>query len=212
MEFGMNHKQRAFQMMKRGFTLIEIVIVLAVIAVLAAFLIPTMWGHSEKSKALRAMNDCKTMAEAIMNFYQDTRAWPVYSDSATTPVTPPSKATIAVLFTDGNEAGFSGTEWPSENRSALQDHLEKGLTSGGQPYPTALPFAWKGPYLTDFKSDPWGSRYYVNATYLQPGSANNAVWVLSAGPNQLIETNFTQAVSGATAPSLGGDDIGYRIK
>ncbi len=211
----MNHKQRAFQMMKRGFTLIEIVIVLAVIAVLAAFLIPTMWGHSEKSRALRAMNDCKTIAEAIMNFYQDTRAWPVYSDSATTPVTPPSKATIDVLFTDGNEAelGSNITGWPpGGNRSALQDHLEKGRTSGGQSYPTALPFAWKGPYLTDFKSDPWGSKYYINATYLQPGSANNAVWVLSAGPNGLIETNFTQPVSGTMAPSLGGDDIGYRIK
>ncbi len=198
-------------MMKRGFTLIEIVIVLAVIAVLVAFLIPTMWGHSEKSRILRATNDCKTLAEAIMNFYQDTRAWPVYS---ATPVTDPSKATINVLFTDGTEAGLGSgiTGWTSGTRSALQDHLEKGLISEGQPYPTAPPFAWKGPYLTDFKSDPWGSKYYINATYLRPGSANNAVWVLSAGPNNLIETDFTQAVSGATAPTLGGDDIGYRIK
>ncbi len=198
--------------MKRGFTLIEIVIVLAVIAVLAAFLIPTMWGHSEKSKALRATNDCKTIAEAVMNFYQDTRAFPVY---ATTPLSN-SNATINVLYTDGNEAPASGATgtatWLAGNRDALQTHLEKGLTKGGQAYPTALPFAWKGPYLTDFKSGPWGSRYYINATFLQPGSANNAVWVLSAGPNQMIDTNFTQSVSGTTAPSLGGGDIGYRIK
>ncbi len=120
------------------------------------------------------------------------------------------------MHTDGVETAASGASgtgaWLTGNRDALQNHLEKGLTTGGQPYPTTSSFGWKGPYLTDFKSDPWGSKYYINATYLQPGSANNAVWVLSAGPNQIIETNFAQPASGATAPSLGGDDIGHRIK
>lgn len=197
-------------MNKRGFTIIEIVIVLAVVAVLAAFLIPTIAGHSEKSRILRATSDCKVIGEAIMNFYKDTRAWPVYSATPLSTTTD----TLDVLYTDGNEAGLGSgiTGWTSGNRSALSDHLEKGLTSGGQAYPTALPFAWKGPYLTDFKSDPWGNRYYVNITYLQAGAANNAVWVLSAGPDMIIETNFTQPVAGATAPALGGDDIGYRVK
>jgi prepilin-type N-terminal cleavage/methylation domain-containing protein len=198
--------------MKRGFTLIEIVIVLAVIAVLAAFITPMIAGYVERSRLLRATNDCKTIAEAIINFNKDTRAFPVYS------ATPLNKtnATLSVLYTGGAEAtasGGSGTgTWLTGNRDLLQNHLEKGLTSGGQPYPTTLPFAWKGPYLTDFYSDPWGTRYYINVAYLQPGAGNNAVWVLSAGPTQLIETNFAQPVSGATTPSLGGDDIGYRIK
>jgi len=101
---------------------------------------------------------------------------------------------------------------PCGCRDVLQTHLQKGLTKGGQAYPTVLPFSWRGPYLTDFKSDPWGSRYYINSTFLQPGAANNAVWVISPGPNGKIDTNFTQAVGAATVPALGEDDIGYRIK
>jgi len=195
-----------------GFTLIEIVIVLAVIAVIAAFITPMIAGYVERSRLLRATNDCKTVGEAVMNFYKDVRAFPIYT---ATPLSN-SNATIEVLYTDGNEADASGAPgaatWLTGNRDALQNHLEKGLTTGGQPYPTTSPFGWKGPYLTDFKSDPWGTRYYINVTYLQPGAANNAVWVLSAGPNQTIETNFTQPAAGSAAPSLGGDDIGYRIK
>ena len=197
---------------QRGFGLIEIVIVLGVIALIAAFLTPIISRYTDKSRILRATNDCKTIGEAIMNFYKDTRAFPVYS---ATPLNT-TNATLAVLYTDGVEAtasGASGTEtWLTGNRDLLKNPLENGLTSGGQAYPITLPFAWKGPYLTNFQSDPWGTRYYINVTYLQPGAANNAVWVLSAGPNNLIETNFIQPVSGATAPSLGGDDIGYRIK
>ena len=198
-------------MNKRGFTLIEIVIVLAVIAVIAAFLTPLISGYTEKARILRATNDCKVIAEAVMNFYKDVRAFPIY---VATPLSG-SNAAIQVLYTDGNDAGASGatgtTTWLTGNRDALQNHLEKGLTSSGQSYPTSGPFSWKGPYLTDFKPDPWGTRYYINASqFYNPG--NNAVWVLSAGPNNIIETNFTQSASGATLPSLGGDDIGYRIK
>lgn len=197
---------------KRGFTLLEIVIVLAVIAALAAFLTPLISGHGEKSRIIRATSDCKTIGEAILSFYKDLRVFPVYS------ATPLSAATdtIDVLYSDGEEviaSGGAGTAtWLAGNRDALRNHLEKGQTSGGQAYPTSLPFPWKGPYLTDLYADPWGGRYYVNSTYLQAGAAANAVWVLSAGPNKTIETNFAQAATGATAPSLGGDDIGYRLK
>jgi len=197
---------------RKGFTLIEIVIVLAAVATLAAILTPLISGYLERSRICRATNDCKVIAEAVMNFYKDVRAFPIYT---ATPLSN-SNATIEVLYTDGNEAGASGAPgtaiWLTGNRDHLQNHLEKGFTSGGQPYPTTLPFAWKGPYLADFKSDPWGTRYYINVAYLQPGAPNNAVWVLSPGPNQKIDTNFTQSASGNVAPSLGGDDIGYRIK
>lgn len=197
--------------MKRGFTLIEIVVVLAVIAIIAAFVTPRIWEYTEKSRAVRAANDCKTLAEAILSFEKDLRTFPVYS---TTPLSI-ANATLNVLFTDGNEAtpsGGAGTQnWVSGNRDNLQNHLEKGLTSSGQPYPATGPFKWRGPYHADFKPDPWGTRYYVNASHFY-SNGNNAVWVLSAGPNGIIETNFTQSVSGDLVPSLGGDDIGYRIK
>ncbi len=190
-----------------GFTLIEIVVVLAVIAVLVAIITPLLWGHIEGAKIRRAQSDCKVLAQSILNLNEDTGVFPIYSF--------PSDSTglINVLYTDGNEAGTG--DWLTGNpvMDHLRNHLERGVTSLGGIYPTTpRTFAWRGPYQTDFMPDPWNNRYYVNATYLKPGSANNAVWVLSAGPNGVIETPFTQSATGATTPTLGGDDIGYRIK
>ena len=43
---------------KRGFTLLEILIVVAILALLAAFVVPSLWTRSEKAK--------KAMAEAAV--------------------------------------------------------------------------------------------------------------------------------------------------
>ncbi len=200
-----------------GFTLIEIVVVLAVIGVLVAIITPLLWRYIEDAKIHRAQSDCKVLAQSILNFNEDTGVFPIYS--FTSGFADPLKndnAIINVLYTDGNEAGTSGTgtgDWLTGNRDHLRNHLERGVTPLGGSYSTTpRTFAWRGPYRTDFMPDPWNNRYYVNATYLKPGSANNAVWVLSAGPNGVIETPFTQSATGATTPTLGGDDIGYRIK
>jgi len=200
-----------------GFTLIEIVIVLAVIAVLVAIITPLIGGYLEDTKITRAQSDCKVLAQSILNFNEDTAVFPIYSfSSGSTDPLKNDNAIIDVLYTKGNKARTSGTEtedWLTGNRDHLRNHLEKGVTPLGGSYPTTpRTFAWRGPYQTNFMPDPWNNKYYVNATHLKPGSANNAVWVLSAGPNGVIETSFTQSATGATTPTLGGDDIGYRIK
>jgi hypothetical protein len=77
---------------------------------------------------------------------------------------------------------------------------------------------WNGPYFnSQLGSDPWGNQYLVNVSFLDTqagagdaeGSARKAVLVISAGPNQIIETPFSQPVSGAY---IYGDDIVARVR
>src|SRR5713226_2030308 len=63
----------------RGFTLIEMVVVLAVIAILAAILVPIVTSYIERARVDAATNDVKKIAAAIIQFNTDTKVWPIYT-------------------------------------------------------------------------------------------------------------------------------------
>ena len=101
------------------------------------------------------------------------------------------------------------------------DYLDNYLMKNRAGYLLRGPggnLGWNGPYLnSDTGADPWGNQYMVNVAYLDsnPGVADalgyskNAVFVLCAGPNQVLETPFTQPIVDA---DIFGDDIGVRIR
>jgi len=201
----------------KGFTLIEIVVVLAIIAVIAAFLTPMLFDYLKESKVSRGKADVRNIAAAIANFNRDLQIYPIYNTT-----TEQKNATILILKTaEGNAATLTGvTGWNDEVALSNQyDSLDNALQAGKLADGTALykdvvkkPGEWKGPYMTDFKADPWGNKYYVSTNGLHPGSTA-AAFVISAGPNGQIETALNQNIAGgATAFLVGGDDIVYRIK
>src|SRR5437867_4926123 len=65
----------------RGFTMIEMVVVLAVIAILAAILTPIVTSYIERARVDSATNDVKKIAAAIVQFNTDTKVWPIYSST-----------------------------------------------------------------------------------------------------------------------------------
>lgn len=53
---------------KKGFTLIELMAVIAIIAILAAVLVPTVTGYINRSKKTAIITECRTVMNAIETY------------------------------------------------------------------------------------------------------------------------------------------------
>ena len=60
----------------KGFTLLELLIVLAIIGTLASIAISTYHGTIQKAKTVKAIADIKNIATTLDNFYQDNQVYP----------------------------------------------------------------------------------------------------------------------------------------
>lgn len=185
-----------------GFTMIEAVIVIAVVAILAAVLVPMIGQNIESARNARAASDVATVGKAIVQFRQDTSLWPIYD--------PGTGNAMNLLYSDA-----ASPIPPTWSVSSLGQNLSmvthlmaynigiKNIQEGPSRDGSA---AWNGPYLSGLTGDPWGNSYVVNCLHLNTGSGN--VYVLSAGPGRPanIETPFSGA------PPAGTDDIYFQIQ
>ena len=201
-----------------GFTLIELTVVLAVIVTLALILTPSIANSINEARTARARNDCQTIASGMYQFYRDTGFFPVWTVSQNGGAGTPSNR-LQVLASQGN---VPSEDVPSLWTTGVAGSLADQLVTNAPGYTlrsAVSPFGWNGPYFSSqLMADPWGNRYAVNAALvdLSPGAATAsgqakmAVWVLSAGPNGIVETPFAASILTAVRP--GGDDIGTRIQ
>ena len=215
---------------QKGFTLIEIIVVIAVVAILAAILTPQIVKNISESKIARAKNDLVVIAAAIGDFYKDTGKYPFYTSAG-------SSANIYLLYsstgTSGGSSGGSSNYWRSDSGWAAgnKDTLDDQLNFNVPGYPLTGSNAWKGPYLPEITADPWDNHYSVNIAYLptpntnpEDGPGNFGCWALSAGPNGIWETSIDQGNIAAQVGSsnyppqlnnlnlTSGDDIGVKLK
>lgn len=201
-----------------GFTLIELTVVLAVIVTLALTLAPSIANSITEARVARARNDCQTIASGMYQFYRDTGFFPVWTLARDGGRGTPANR-VQVLVSQGN-VPFEDvpSPWTTGVAGSLADQLVTNAPGYALRSATAQ-FGWNGPYFSSqLTADPWGNRYAVNVALvdLSPGAATAggqakmAVWVLSAGPNGIIETPFAQSILTAVRP--GGDDVGTRVQ
>ena len=188
---------------KRGFTLIEIITVLAILSILAGVLIPITIKNIDESRLTAAQKDTNAIVAAIVNFHIDTKTWPVYTSY-------PGSKNVYILKTDeGADAAAAGNGvWLSANSDFFFEQLIDNETN---PRYTD----WRGPYLGEFKPDPWGRKYYASIGSLwdnggwAAGADPAQAWVISAGPDGNIDTDPKGMLNGD--PTGDEDDIGFLI-
>ncbi len=64
---------------KAGFTLVELMIVAAIIAILAAIVIPLLSNNRERAIAAEGQNICGTLASAAKVQFAESGTWPTYN-------------------------------------------------------------------------------------------------------------------------------------
>jgi general secretion pathway protein G len=161
-----------------GFSMVEMIIIIAIIVGLAGVVIPVVSQEMRDSKKANAVADINRMATALNQYIKDTLYFPTGNQGATS---------FHFLFTDGKV--------PKNNHFASGEgrHLDRFLNTnefGGS--------RWKGPYLHSVSTDPWDHAYIINVQgFYNP--AERAM-ILSAGPDGYISTSPR-----ATSPE--NDDI-----
>ncbi|MFQ5956639.1 MAG: type II secretion system protein GspG [Candidatus Brocadiales bacterium] len=206
-----------------GFSLIEMVIVLGILAVLVSVLVPTLTRYITDSKIRRAERDVQNIGSAIGRFSYDTGLWPVSTNFNASAAGITSKNDVDILKGPGDapedKTGTVTGGWLTEDGTSEAgvtartiDGLENQLMNNNADYRISGRRAWGGPYLDELGKDPWGNAYLVNARYLQPDQIRNlkSVFVLSAGPDGEIDTPFEDPVDMFVFAQ--DDDITYRMK
>lgn len=199
----------------RGFSLIEVVVGVAIITLLAAVLVPYVGRYLEDARITRAKSDTSSIAATVATFNRDMALYPVFPDGTKLDK---AQETVVVLYTKEGEDPTvgSGTGWAADaeagtNYDTLENQLINNTPSGAsaKAYSTSgKTYVWKGPYTAEFKPDPWGNKYLVAVKGLQSGDAGRA-YVISAGPNRQLETTQYQTTGDITT---GGDDIVTKLK
>lgn len=95
----MLEKRRSLVKNKKGFTLIELIVVIVIIGILAAVLIPRMTGFTKKAQSTEALVHAKQFATAYDSVYADIGSWDI--GKAETMANLPSTTTVTAIGTDG---------------------------------------------------------------------------------------------------------------
>lgn len=150
----------------RGFTLIEIVIVLGILAVLAALLVPAAFQSIQSSKETATRTQVERVFKAIVGDPSKGN-FGYLGDMGRLP------ATLDELVTQGSQIAF---------------HTSHTAHGGSGNHVGGVGAGWRGPYLTgtdstaDLFKDAWG----LALSYTNTG--NNAGQVVSGGADGQIST------------------------
>ena len=194
-----------FAVNSRGFSLIELTIVLGVLALLLWVMTPLIVGHLEDSRITRATADLRTIADAVRLYRSDVGEYPIFSGLSEAN----SDTAAATLLTTASGDAPAGTNWTTGIGGVELERFLNGNYLNRPAGTTGGRITFRGPYIGRIESDPWGNKYYLTAANLEDDSLNYA-FAISAGPNATLDTTRDQPKTGGF--TAGGDDIALQIR
>jgi general secretion pathway protein G len=105
-----NIAERAKRKGKHGFTLVELLVVIVVLAVLAAIVLPKFMNSSRRGKESALRSDLKLLRNAVSLFNADTGYYPKAMTDLTA-TTAPSVATAKGIDGSGVETSYLPADW-----------------------------------------------------------------------------------------------------
>jgi general secretion pathway protein G len=100
----------------RGFTLIEILVVVVILALLAAFIVPRVMGRVDDARLTKARGDIQSLETALAMYRLDTARLPTTEQGLTALVTQPVDPSIRNWKPGGYLARVSRDPWGNEYR------------------------------------------------------------------------------------------------
>ena len=211
----------------KGFTLIEIIVAVALVAILSAAVAPSVLNNIAQGRVSRAQSDVQAIAGGVMRFRSEVARYPRLAVASH-----PDTVGEAFDFLASSNGTFpaiaTGANWPTAlttgvvataSTEQILSHLIQGKDDAANLAADSYPKATNPDDPTDIgfrqglissdPADPWGHKYLINVAAL--GTIGQPVWVISAGANGVMETLI--ANTGTNAPEVvAGDDIGFRIQ
>lgn len=225
-EEKMNNRQRR----DKGFTLIELIFVIAIIVVLASIFVPLALDKIAQSNQAKADADLNTMAAALASHFTDVKHFPACDNADCNPITG-NNNDLELLVVKSDNSAVATTDiaamatavtctpaaatWnAAANLSATParnnafNHLIVNNPNGDASEADAATdyTGWKGPYMAKQGLDPWGNRYVIHVGAMEKNgvkiNTGGRGWILSAGEDGVFSTCPEHS-------SLGGDDRGF---
>lgn len=199
-----------------GVTLVEATIVLMISALLVAAAAPVTSRTLDRGRLTRAISDTQAIRSAIDNLVTEFTAFSPFRFTSTGLI---GGDKIEILVSDGDIPAINGTlagtdlNWDDPviccgtepDVAFLEAHLSLNSNLGGAGSYATGTTGWRGAYINaPVDPDPWGNRYAVNVAFLEPAGTADDVFVMSAGPDEEIDTEYDFTTGGARP---GDDDI-----
>lgn len=120
-----NLKSNFIKNKNKGFTLIEIMIVLVIMGILAGLIVPKLMGRTDDARVLQAKQDIATMAGALKMYKLDNLRYPTTDQGLKALITKPTTGPAANGWkTEGYISKLAKDPWGNEYQ-----YMSPGLKS-----------------------------------------------------------------------------------
>jgi prepilin-type N-terminal cleavage/methylation domain-containing protein len=166
--------------LRKGFTLAEVLVTLAIIAVMAAVLLPALNQQISKGDTGRLASDLTNIQTAAQAFLSDVHRYPSAVGQLTTSVTSGTGSAAVGLNADGTTTTI----------------------------PAALQLKWKGPYLSRESISTTGGGGTIASNFSATTSGSNSYLTVSVSPMTTADFANLEAVLDEGTASSSSSTLG----